>query len=208
MPAETDVDTQQREIIRVGIDGLWVATEFAEFLADLARLHEVAFVVWQEPDPRLFRPSEIVVPQGQALHYPGYWPRRRSLVERTSEARVALQVVRINYASPGFADLAGLGKAVEQVRLFLEHIIDLDTYRRRRELEDEKLEQEVFAMKIDNVHKVVTLTESLRQAGVGFTDLRDLFIEVEDVQERLLQKVADGKLTEVRELGAADEESD
>jgi hypothetical protein len=53
-----------------------------------------------------------------------------------------LRVVRIQYGSPGELDLLGIGKAAEQVRLFVEHIIDLLVDRRKRAAQVRGLEEE------------------------------------------------------------------
>ncbi len=60
----------------------------------------------------------------------------------------ALAVVRVKYESPGFVDVAGVGKAIEQFRLFAQYLIDLVVNRSLRKLEADDVEQDVIAKRL------------------------------------------------------------
>jgi hypothetical protein len=94
----------------------------------------------------------------------------------------ALEIIRIDYSSPGFTDFAGIGKAVEQVRLFIQYVIDLSVWREHRrieiaqreaelaqlELEMERVEQETIAKKIENVRQIINLNDDLKRGGLTY----------------------------------------
>jgi hypothetical protein len=133
--------------------------------------------------------------------YPGQWPRE------AFESQ--FEVLRIRYESPGFVDLAGVGKVVEQVRLFLEKLIDLKATRRREALEGQMLEEDIVAKKIENARNFVRFRTEALQAGISEDEIRFLTYEVDAVQERLLRQVDRGQITAIspvqRDDGSADE---
>lgn len=185
---------------RIEIAGKWGAAEMARFLSDLAFLYNVrrALDGGEESRPGLLKEFLWWVRRGR---YEGL-PRRLDLPWRLPwgwELREeGLELVRIQHGSPGFVDLAGVGKVVEQLRLFVEKLIDLKAQRRREELENEKLREEIRAQKIANAEKFI---EQARRAGVPEEELlRYLIYEVDDVQDRLHRQIEDGKVTNVTAL--------
>jgi hypothetical protein len=112
----------------------------------------------------------------------------------------ALAVVRINDASPGRVDLVGVGKALEQVRLFLQYLIDLTIQRRWWRLEVEDLRQDVIARRIENAKRMICLGDQARELDLNAEETRALLIEVDDRQQRILEAIGEGRVTGVRQL--------
>jgi hypothetical protein len=177
--------------IRIEIEGEWAAHEMSALLGDISRLYDIRRALdlpamkLREPGVLLscarIWPSEIQPP---AAELPG----------------PPLAVVRINDASPGRVDLAGLGKALEQVRLFLKYLIDLSIQRRWWQLEVEDLGKDVIAKRIENAQRLLRLGEQARELDLSAEQRRALLIDVDDRQQRILDAIGAGRVTGVRQL--------
>jgi hypothetical protein len=95
---------------------------------------------------------------------PWPWPPFRPHAE-------PLQIERIQYASPGLVDVAGIGKVVEQLRLFLEKLIDLKAKRKREDLENEALEEDIKAKRMENARSFIRLVGESRELNLGEEDV-------------------------------------
>jgi hypothetical protein len=76
------------------------------------------------------------------------------------KAGYALDVEKVQFASPGSIDLVGFRKIVEQVRLFIQDILDRRERKQSREIQDEIAKENLKRMKIENVQRLV-YTENL-----------------------------------------------
>jgi hypothetical protein len=215
MEARADVRTAR--FLRVDIAAQWTAAEFAESLYDLSRLHDFSLAFWERRDPDLVR--QLLGRQPTFTTWEFSWNLRRypvgaPLLRGPLDREAQLEVVRLDYSSPGFADLAGVGKTVEQIRLFLQYLIDLAVWRKQRraeitksevevqelELQLKKLDQEILAMRIENVRQLLNLKQEAEATGARYEDLRDGFLEVEDIQTRMLNRIDQGQITGVQTL--------
>jgi hypothetical protein len=175
------------EFLRVEIEGAWAAYEISSLLSDLSRFYDI-------PRARDLPPTEA--------REGGMWWSELSRVSASDISPpppglpgMTLVVVRIDYASPGFIDVAGVGKAVEQVRLFLQYLIDLAVNRSLRQLEVESREQDIIAKRLANAERLIGIAADL---GLTPDERRALLIEVDDRQQRILDAVDGGRLTAVR----------
>jgi hypothetical protein len=177
--------------IRIEIEGEWAAHEISALLGDISRLYDIRRAL-DLPAMKLREPG-VLLPcarnwpsdiQSPAAELPG----------------PPLAVVRINDASPGRVDLAGLGKALEQVRLFLKYLIDLSIQRRWWQLEVEDLGQDVIAKRIENAQRLLRLREQARELDLSAEQRRALLIDVDDRQQRILDAIRAGRVTGVRQL--------
>jgi hypothetical protein len=140
------MESTESNIIRINFAEQWSAADFSELLSQLQFLADAA----------LF--SEATIDLRSSLYFPLRQYRRRRLfydlfsgdqnlqedayLRRLEVQDVLrryasghgneLQVKRLQYSSPGLADLAGLGKVVEQVRIFIQYIIDLPDKKKHR----------------------------------------------------------------------------
>lgn len=137
-------------ILRVHLAGGWYLEGLVEVFEIVQELHAVRFCVEfpTEQSERLL--AQII--RGTFRSFIGnpesdwsYWRDDRLYLplrpwEMVHRNDIFLRVERISYSSPGFADLVGIGKIVEEIRLFLSERLRLRDERQLRRLnEREKL---------------------------------------------------------------------
>ena len=84
-------------------------------------------------------------------------------------------VVKIQFGSPGFVDLAGVGRVVGEVRKFLLGIIDRFIGKEDREIARASATQDVIAKKIKNADSLLKLAD---KAGLDAESQQALLREV------------------------------
>lgn len=72
-----------------------------------------------------------------------------------------LQIVRISYASPGFADIGGFGAAIGHVKDLILRLIDFYENRKSNKLDNERKEIENDILRIDKTKKVLELLREI-----------------------------------------------
>lgn len=102
-----------------------------------------------------------------------------------------LFVRRVEYASPGFKDVAGVGEIVGHLRGFVEKIIDLCTTARQRKIENEQREAQLERMRIENAREFVSLA---RDCGYTEPQIRELIDWTNRKQQGLIRLVNEGKI--------------
>lgn len=107
-----------------------------------------------------------------------------------------LRVVRIQYASPGVQDLAGIGVIVGHVKDLVLRLIDLAASRKERRLKNERLE-------IDNLSERIKIAKE-----VGYTDkeIRNMLGWAKKRQKTIYYLIEDGKIRSVTERRLEDYE--
>jgi len=105
-----------------------------------------------------------------------------------------LQVRKINYGSPGFADLAGVGKVMEQLRIFVTDITDRFLHKDDRAIARESAAQDLLAKKLKNAESLLKLGEKL---GLDPEGKRILVSEILGADYFLEGKVISGQITSV-----------
>lgn len=90
-----------------------------------------------------------------------------------------------------------MGEIVGHVKEFLQTLIDLAATRRRRQLEEEQLEEEVQKARIENARALVGLAQDL---GYSNVKIREMVGWVDDRQAKVLPLVVQGKIRAVRLL--------
>ena len=108
-----------------------------------------------------------------------------------------LKVRRIEYASPGFKDLAGLGEIVGHIKDFTLRFIEFFGSRKERELKNQEIELKNQSLRIENAQKFVSLA---KECGFEQYELRKLVYLVDEKQEPLISLIVDGKLQNVKML--------
>lgn len=174
------------EALRFEIGGSWSVMEMAQLLGTVDRLYEVpARTHWE---------GELKPPPEGLMYLDrlGYMSDPRFL-----DDELRLRLLRIRHESPGFVDIAGIGKVIEQVRLFAEKLIDLRKQREREGLENEYLAAQIQQVKTENLR---SFTQALREAGeLGLREreIRHLVLDLDHHQERLAGFIEEGKVTDV-----------
>lgn len=111
-------------VVRLEIDGEWYAADFAGVFKDLEYLVDVQNGGDAYSTDAIQMDHQTV---DNKLQLRWWWtPLPKSA-----------KISSIKYSSPGWIDIAGLGKLAEEFRLFLQYIIDLFVHRNDRALEHE-----------------------------------------------------------------------
>jgi hypothetical protein len=111
----------------------------------------------------------------------------------------ALRVAQIEYASPGFTDIAGLGRIIAEIRKFVLGITDRIIAIDDRALSREERNQKILALKISNAEKLLKLSDKISIEPEARTALVRRVLQSDSIIEgRLLE----GKITS---FGGSDE---
>jgi len=154
---------QIKEGFRLVVDGSWTANDFSLMLRGLDDLYNITTIL----SNNLLKYSEI-----REEAFPLDRRKIRRIALRSGDAG-PLAVQRISYASPGFADIGGIGKAVREVRLLVFGVIDRFLDHKKRKLENEHRELANQRLKIeldhlnDQVHSENRRKEQLHNLSVA-----------------------------------------
>jgi hypothetical protein len=192
--------------LRILIGNKWTASEFARLFSDVQFLADVAAFSDVKMDGQT--PMSIFTRRWQRRR--GYFDvfgdvrdelrdnlyLRRADVQEflwTQPAKFpsVLEVRRLEFASPGFADLAGFGKIVEQVRIFLTDILDRYLHREDRRIARDLAAQEVLARKLTNAEQLAKLMDKV---AIEPETRRMLVAEILGVDQFIEGMVLDGKI--------------
>lgn len=204
----------ETQVLRIGIDGRWEATEFASSLNAIDRLYTLRFGLAMEQeelrDLRELYFNGPVPPFPSSMRYLRRWAEltptmlrhpqwtpltsasRVTAVSKLLEPRERLVVQRVIYGSPGIKDLAGIGEIVGHVKDLLIHLIDHWSTRRQRDLENNRRELENQQLQVEIAKQFVELADGL---GYSKREMRQLVSEVIYEQKPLLDLIAAGKIT-------------
>jgi hypothetical protein len=163
-------------ILTIHIDGRWTARGLATFLDALEAFAgftddgSVVRLGLQPPNVKDNGDGTISITQGMPRSY--------------------LSIVRLAFNSPGTIDLLGVAKIIEQVRLFLEFLINLYVLRNDRELELEE-------RKVELARKRAEVLARIAEVHPQFVP----FVEKE-AADALIQAVFEGRITAVTTKGS------
>ena len=187
-----------RQIIRININDDWSASDMATFLHEIDYLYNLGIrIVAAATSNETERQIEM-------------WTERALLTQhiKTHHPQAELEVCQIQYSSPGFTDLAGMGTVVGHVKDFIFRLIDYRVHSRRRSLEDDHLAAENTKINLENeairLKNAQLQIENTRQflelaKANGFTEeeIQKLIRPVSSVQETLVRFVSDGRIESV-----------
>jgi hypothetical protein len=107
------------------------------------------------------------------------------------EPEERLQVGKIQFSSPGFKDLVGLGETIGHLKDFILRLCELYSSRRQRHLENELREEEIQAKRLENAKNLVELA---KECGYSKADMRKLVQWVDSRQNNLITLIENGKI--------------
>jgi HAMP domain-containing protein len=207
---------EERQVLRLGIDGAWEASEFAASFNALDRLYTLRFALALESEElrelRDFYMDAPFPPFPRSLRSLRAWARlappsilrsgRAPLLGREQapielasellEPDERLVVQRVLYGSPGIKDLVGIGEIVGHVKDFLVRLIEHWSTRRQRALENERRELENRQLQVEIAKQFVGLAQEL---GYTKKETRQLVSAVVLEQGPLVRLVSAGKIT-------------
>ncbi len=124
--------------------------------------------------------------------------RRESLPELLTRERIEveqpLSVSSIQYASPGFTDVTGVGQVLGHVKDLITKLLEMRASRDERKLRNRLLEQQVEEAKLKNIEKKIDL---LKKMGYSDTACQILIGEVAPSIMFLEEAVSSGLITNV-----------
>jgi hypothetical protein len=195
-------------VIRINIARDWTASEFSELMSQLQFLADVALF----SKVRIDGQSTIYFPfrrRRRIAYYDVFFDPEDELRQDVYLRRLEvhnfvrdfapetpndLRLSRLEFASPGFADLAGVGKIVEQLRIFLMDVTDRYLHKGDREIARESAAQDLLAKKIANAEAILNLGEKI---GLTPESKQILLAEVLDADYFIEGKVLSGQITSV-----------
>jgi hypothetical protein len=178
---------ESRSILRLKLDGMWSAEELGRILVSLSDLYALRLflellredtIEWMRYLPEFGRFRLSLRGPSKRRPFPApflYWPSPPPLSEgdlsrisQIVEPEMRMEIRRINYASPGIADLAGVGAVIGHVKDFVLKLIERKDQRRSRELSEERAELENDRLRLENARNFVTLVMDM-----GYTKKRN-----------------------------------
>jgi len=159
--------------MKISIAEEWTVSDFGELMSQLQFLTDVQgyfgisqeyrkgaddfFKHWQGAFGSLPDDPDRDVAHERKLHQ----HFRIELQQFLKSGRVySLRVKRFTFASPGSIDLVGVGRVVEQVRLFIKDILDRSDRKKGQEIKYAMAEQELLERKIKNAERLLKLGKS------------------------------------------------
>lgn len=197
----------EREFLRLKIAESWSVLEFEELMSSLQFLRNIILVsdlgeAGLDPIVSLLvdraqRTADIEPDSWFDYVATQFFRAQLQMVSTFAEENYSLAIHRLEFASPGFVDIAGLGKIVEQIRIFLTDIYDRHTSREDRKITREIAEQELVAKKIANAEAILKLG---KHAGLDKHSSRMLVAEVLKVDKFISDRTASGQLIGIEKL--------
>jgi hypothetical protein len=217
---------ESRKSLRIELDGRWSAEEMGRALTCLSELYnlrlflelirdearelesyyfdrlergDAAFLARQTRRfRRRFHPFDF----GIFPSLPAIWIEREFVnLAGLVRPEESLDIRRINYASPGFADLTGIGTVVGHLKEFVLKLIERRDLKRQRELSDEKAELENERIRLENIKLYVALA---RDVGYSDTEVRQLANVVDGRQEILARLIDFQKIRKISSFEPSD----
>lgn len=207
-----------RRSMRLRIAGNWTARNFSDLFTAVSSLYEIRFLLelaaqdlrdleylleegyFLRPGPRgsryrrLLRAGFPMMPISSAALFPLTDENTMQQLRTFIHEEEALQVRKIEYASPGSIDLAGLGAVMGHIKDLVVKFVDRNDTKRKRHLEDERLSLENERLRIENAREFVALA---KDCGYSEVEIRQLVSRVDDVQDPIERLAAQHKLTDV-----------
>lgn len=208
---------EEKQVLRVRIDGHWEASEFAMSLSALDHLYTLRFGLALEveelrelrdfyldgpfsPLPRSMRDVRRWAKLAPSLVRSAGGPVGRRPVHSLLEPDERLVVRRVIYGSPGLKDLLGVGEIVGHVKDLLIRLIDLWSTRRQRSLEDDRRALENQQLQVGIARDFVGV---LKEAGYSKRELRQVVASVVHEQKPLVGLIAAGKIISADTIDAS-----
>ncbi len=213
--------------IRLEIDGRWSANQMAKSLQHIEELYNLRLMLEiMKDDLRNWDESYI-----EAIHFPPFRHRISRLMRRdeftgsgfspfkdvcsgsmldfTSMSKLILPeeqlaIMKIKYGSPGFEDLAGIGKIIEQLLNFLRWVIEYFGSGEVRKLDNETKRLSNEGMRIWNARQYVQLAKE----WYGESEFRSIVSSVDERQSTLIDLIKDGKILSAKVLHGKQQTSD
>ncbi|MBW4981808.1 hypothetical protein KZZ07_04555 [Mameliella sp. CS4] len=159
--------------IRVSINGTWTADQFSEFFAGMQSLAN-----W-------FSTDYLVDDDGSVILVNDDQPLVVNIGDPT------LSVSAIVFQSPGATDFTGLGKIVEQVRLFVQFLLERSE---RRNISEIEVEEKRVRLQTEKLRLISEAAQLLEQ----YPKMRDLLQT--SGPDGILEAIVEKRITSIEEV--------
>lgn len=187
---------QSRKILRLGVGGKWSARQVSQAVAaidDLYSLRLLLQVVFDDtPEPlrhHLLRRRHLFPDP----YFDNPWFVAKIRPERAIELvepSERLMVRRLDYASPGSFDFAGIGAIVGHVKDFLLRLLEIYASTAQRKLENEERSLKNESLRIKNARDLIALA---RELGAPEQEMRRQALWV-DQRQRTIEALVQSEL--------------
>ena len=197
-------------MLRLEIKERWEPEDFIEVLRSIESLYYKAAIGHRLSDELHFfwfgRPNPAFS-FDEYLDFYNDW--LLSYARTTAQSDRRLGITRIEYASPGGIDLVGFGEACKALEGIIDRLIKFFTERDLRrerdkqakietalkEIELEKEQENLRALKLENAQRILALRRNYPEAA------EDLFLAlINQDQDKLISRIAEGKIVRVRTI--------
>ena len=178
---ETNIENK---ILRINLDGKWSSSDFSKMFDSLTLLYQL-FVELESIDyldsqlykaqPKSYISENIINLNGKLfkkLKFEDTFENAKAFDKLTgfylsqfSTKIDDLEIKQIKFASPGFSDVVGLGKIIENMIDLIKHYIP----NRNQKLENESLELDIIEKKIRMLNSIGYSEKEIRK----FLDIRN-----------------------------------
>jgi uncharacterized membrane protein YgcG len=185
-------------VLRFTIDGRWTAEEMAAFISSVNDLYNVSLIqrVAAEDMPRWERAI-----YGRVVHGPPDFlpfiphliPPPDVLISRLSSLVMPdekLQLRKIEFASPGFMDLAGLGQVIGHVKDFVIYIIERIFPPEAKTLANDEQRLKNDALRIHNAREFVSLYRDV----YAEIQVREMANKVDERQDIIIRHIHEHRI--------------
>ena len=202
----------QNKILRINIDGNWKASDFVNLFDSLSMLYELFFELSKIDylDVQMNKRYPISQINRDIMNINGSLYKKlnfedtfknneifankdkiRILFLRTHKTdKSDLEIKQISYASPGFSDVIGFGKIIENMMDLIKHYIP----NKNEKLQNENLELDIIEKKINILKSIGYSEKEIKK----FIDIRNNTMS-NLIQLKLLNKVTNYELKEIEE---------
>lgn len=148
------MDTATTRVIRFRIKDTWTSVEMGTFFSHLDWLYDLRFVL------------ELIYEDHPESRDVGY-SINAGRVDLYLSKREKLKISKINYGSPGIADLAGVGAIVGHLKDFFLQLISLKVTTKQRDLENEERALRNDLLRVEKQEKLMELEEKRREVELA-----------------------------------------
>lgn len=202
--------------IRIHIKGSWSAKDFSEYFSAINHIYSIFSVVniernslrdWENYYEEFdFMFDKMMRSSRRFRHFlafqraatPGFVHLiDASNMERSFEmleSSECLQVRQLNFASPGYTDLSGLGKAMEHVKDLILKLIDIRLGSEERRINNEIREEDRKAAALKNLKEQISI---LKELGYSESEIRAIVATSATPIDNLLAYADRGMITSV-----------
>lgn len=206
------LNTTKIQVLRINIDENWNSSDFVDLLQSLTFLYNI-FIYLDKIDiiesqiyskiPKNFLSKKIIDLNGELyvkLNFGDTLSNSECFKEQKDRSifflrqfksvETDLRVKQISYASPGFADLVGLGKMIENLTELIKYYIP----NKNQKLENQKLELDIVDKKIQILKSIGYSEKEIKK----ISDIKNNALS-NIINLQLLGKIEDIELKEIEE---------